>query len=70
MVDAATAALRASGAAAVVAIGGGSVIDTAKAARLCAQLEAGLRRVPGRRARLPRARGRAHRCPHQRGHGL
>jgi alcohol dehydrogenase len=38
MVDAATAALAASGAEAVVAIGGGSVIDTAKAARLCAQL--------------------------------
>jgi choline dehydrogenase len=38
MVDAATAALRASGATAVVALGGGSVIDTAKAARLCAQL--------------------------------
>ena len=38
MVDAATRALEASGATAVVAIGGGSVIDTAKAARLCAQL--------------------------------
>ena len=37
-VDAATAALTASGANAVVAIGGGSVMDTAKAARLCAQL--------------------------------
>ena len=32
------------GAGAVVAIGGGSVIDTAKAARLCAQLELALRR--------------------------
>ena len=39
MVDEATNALRASGATAVLAIGGGSVIDTAKAARLCAQLE-------------------------------
>ena len=39
MVDTATAALRASGATAVVAVGGGSVIDTAKAARLCAQLD-------------------------------
>ena len=38
MVDAATQALATSGATAVVAIGGGSVIDTAKAARLCAQL--------------------------------
>jgi choline dehydrogenase len=36
-VDAAFAALRAAGADAVVAIGGGSVIDTAKVARLCAQ---------------------------------
>jgi len=38
MVDAATQALVASGATALVAVGGGSVIDTAKAARLCAQL--------------------------------
>ena len=38
MVDSATAALVASGATALVAIGGGSVIDTAKAARLCGQL--------------------------------
>jgi len=38
MVDDATRALVASGATAVVALGGGSVIDTAKAARLCAQL--------------------------------
>ncbi|MBL8931100.1 MAG: iron-containing alcohol dehydrogenase [Kineosporiaceae bacterium] len=37
-VDAAVAAVLASGAQAVVALGGGSVIDTAKAARLCAQL--------------------------------
>ena len=36
-VDDAIAALKQSGADAVVAIGGGSVIDTAKAARLCAQ---------------------------------
>jgi alcohol dehydrogenase len=36
-VDAAASALRESGAGVVVAIGGGSVIDTAKAARLCAQ---------------------------------
>jgi choline dehydrogenase len=38
MVDDATRALTGSGATVVVAIGGGSVIDTAKAARLCAQL--------------------------------
>lgn len=38
MVDAATAAVRNSGAEAIVALGGGSVMDTAKAARLCAQL--------------------------------
>lgn len=38
VVDAATTALRDSGAGGVVALGGGSVIDTAKAARLCAQL--------------------------------
>ena len=37
MVDEATAALTASGATALVALGGGSVMDTAKAARLCAQ---------------------------------
>jgi len=38
MVDDATKALVASGAQAIVALGGGSIIDTAKAARLCAQL--------------------------------
>jgi alcohol dehydrogenase len=38
MVDEATTALKQSGATALVALGGGSVIDTAKAARLCAQL--------------------------------
>jgi alcohol dehydrogenase len=38
MVDDATRALAGAGAGAVVALGGGSVIDTAKAARLCAQL--------------------------------
>jgi alcohol dehydrogenase len=38
MVDEATEALRSSGATALVALGGGSVIDTAKSARLCAQL--------------------------------
>lgn len=39
MVDAATRALCDSNASVLVAIGGGSVIDTAKAARLCAQLD-------------------------------
>ena len=43
MVDAATAALTRSGAQAVIALGGGSVMDTAKAARLCAQLGMGFR---------------------------
>lgn len=38
MVDEATRRLRESGATALVALGGGSVIDTAKAARLCHQL--------------------------------
>lgn len=38
MVDEATSRLRGSGATALVALGGGSVIDTAKAARLCHQL--------------------------------
>ncbi len=38
MVDDAIAALKAAGCDVVVALGGGSVIDTAKAARLCAQL--------------------------------
>jgi alcohol dehydrogenase len=38
MVDDSIAALKAAGSDVVVALGGGSVIDTAKAARLCAQL--------------------------------
>ncbi len=38
MVDDATSALKAAGSDVVVALGGGSIIDTAKAARLCAQL--------------------------------
>ena len=38
MVDDAIASLKAAGSDVVVALGGGSVIDTAKAARLCAQL--------------------------------
>ncbi len=43
MVDDATRALTASGAQVVVALGGGSVIDTAKAARLCSQLSVGFK---------------------------
>ena len=38
MVDDASAALKAAGSDVVIALGGGSIIDTAKAARLCAQL--------------------------------
>ncbi|MCX6451234.1 MAG: iron-containing alcohol dehydrogenase [Actinobacteria bacterium] len=38
MVDDATKAVKVSGAQVIIALGGGSVIDTAKAARLCAQL--------------------------------
>lgn len=43
MVDAASRALDEAGAEAVLAIGGGSVIDTAKAARLCSQLSMSFR---------------------------
>ena len=43
MIDAAVEALKAANAQAIVAIGGGSVIDTAKAARLCAQLGIGFK---------------------------
>jgi choline dehydrogenase len=43
MIDAAVEALKAANAQAIVAIGGGSVIDTAKAARLCAQLGVGFK---------------------------
>lgn len=44
MIDAAAAVLKSSNAQAVIALGGGSVIDTAKAARLCAQLNTDFRR--------------------------
>ncbi len=51
MVEDATAALSASSAEVVVALGGGSVIDTAKAARLCSQLGIGFREfLAGERA--------------------
>ncbi len=43
VIDAATAVVLGSGAQAVIALGGGSVIDTAKDARLCAQLETDFR---------------------------
>ena len=53
MVDDATRALVASGAQAVVALGGGSVIDTAKAARLCAQLGITFREFQSRKPEYP-----------------
>ncbi len=53
MVDDATKALAASGAQAVVALGGGSVIDTAKAARLCAQLGITFRDFQARKPEYP-----------------
>lgn len=54
MVDAAAAALADSGAGAIVAIGGGSVIDTAKAARLCAQRDASFSEVVAGEPSYPR----------------
>ena len=53
MVDDATRALVASGAEAIVALGGGSVIDTAKAARLCAQLGLTFREFLSRKPEYP-----------------
>ena len=53
MVDEATEALRSSGATSLVALGGGSVIDTAKAARLCAQLGIGFREFIETRPEFP-----------------
>ena len=53
MVDDATRALVASGAEAIVALGGGSVIDTAKAARLCAQLGITFREFQARKPEYP-----------------
>ena len=53
MVDDATRALVASGAQAVVALGGGSVIDTAKADRLCAQLGITFREFQSRKPEYP-----------------
>ena len=53
MVDDATAAVKAAGAEAIVALGGGSVIDTAKAARLCAQLGLTFREFLSRRPEYP-----------------
>ena len=53
MVDDATKALLASGAEAVVALGGGSVIDTAKAARLCAQLGMSFREFQAQKPAYP-----------------
>ena len=53
MVDDATAAVKAAGAEAIVALGGGSVIDTAKAARLCAQLGLTFREFLSRKPEYP-----------------
>jgi alcohol dehydrogenase len=53
MVDDATAAVNAAGAEAIVALGGGSVIDTAKAARLCAQLGLTFREFLSRKPEYP-----------------
>ena len=69
MVDSATRALVASGATALVAVGGGSVIDTAKAARLCAQLGMTfaefLARSPGFPVPDAALVARAHQCRHR-----
>ena len=53
MVDDATKALVASDAQAIVALGGGSIIDTAKAARLCAQLGISFREFQSRKPEYP-----------------
>ena len=53
MVDDATRAFVASGAQAIIALGGGSVMDTAKAARLCAQLGVNFREFQSRKAEYP-----------------
>lgn len=56
MVDDATTALAKSGADSVVAIGGGSVIDTAKAARLCSQLGVSFREFTSKAPVYPTAK--------------
>lgn len=53
MVDVATSALKASGAQTLIALGGGSVIDTAKAARLCAQLNCTFREFQSKAPNYP-----------------
>ena len=53
MVDDATRAFLASGSQAIIALGGGSIIDTAKAARLCAQLGVNFREFQSRKAEYP-----------------
>jgi len=53
MVDHATSALKASGAQTLIALGGGSVIDTAKAARLCAQLNCTFREFQSKAPNYP-----------------
>ena len=53
MVDDATNALTKSGAQVLVALGGGSVIDTAKAARLCSQLKISFREFQEKKPAYP-----------------
>ncbi len=53
MVDDATKALTSSGAQVLVALGGGSVIDTAKAARLCSQLGITFREFQAKKPAYP-----------------
>lgn len=53
MVDDATAAVKSANPQAIVALGGGSVIDTAKAARLCAQLGMSFRDYLAARPTVP-----------------
>ena len=53
MVDDATVALKSSKSEVVVALGGGSVIDTAKAARLCAQLNCTFREFQAHSSNYP-----------------
>jgi len=53
MVDEATNALKASGAQSLIALGGGSVIDTAKAARLCVQLNCTFREFQSKSPNYP-----------------
>jgi len=53
MVDEATEAFHAAGASALIALGGGSVLDTGKAARLCAQMKVDFRTFMAQPASFP-----------------